>query len=95
MAVARESERKAGRDKMAPVPDNTSAALAAAMFTHDSPKELCRQLSIQAALLERHGHYDDARRTWVQAAAQAQYDVDRHWCESRAQWCELCHRRQK
>lgn len=75
------------------VPDKTGDALVAAMFTSGSLRERYRLLSMQAAQLERNGRYDDARRTWAQAAAQAQYDVDRHWCESRAQWCELCHQR--
>lgn len=80
--------------KVAVVPDKTAEALAAVMFTQRSARELYRLLSVQAAQLERQGRYDGAMRTWTQAAAQALYVVDRHWCESRAQWCELCLRRQ-
>lgn len=70
------------------VPDKTTEELVAAMFAHGSPRARYRQLSAQAAQLERNRQYDEARRTWTQAASQALYDIDRHWCESRAHWCE-------
>lgn len=69
-------------------PDVTGEALTAAMFVQTTSRERYRLLSAQAAQLERNGLYDGAMRTWGQAAAQALYDVDRHWCEARAQWCE-------
>lgn len=74
--------------------DKTAEALAAAMFAPGSSRERHRLLSTQAAQLERNGQYDAAMRTWIQAANQALYDVERHWCESRAQWCEQCLQRQ-
>lgn len=75
---------------MLAVSDKTVEALAAAMFVHGSSRERYRQLSMQAAQLERNGQYDSAMHAWTLAASQALYDVERHWCESRAHWCEHC-----
>lgn len=71
----------------------TSESLVDAMCTRSALREQYRQLSAQAAQLERDGQYDEAMRTWAQAAGQALHRADRHWCESRAQWCEQCLRR--
>lgn len=95
MAVTQDNKGVSGDGvKVATGPDKAAEARTAARFTQQSACELYQLLSVQAAQLERQGQYDGAMRTWAQAAARALYDIERHWCEARAQWCEQCLRRQ-
>ena len=49
----------------------------------DHWRYLCRQ----AAGFERAREYASAEVRWREAAELSRAGVDRHWCESRAQWC--------
>ncbi|MEL5280747.1 ANR family transcriptional regulator [Serratia bockelmannii] len=93
MTMAQESEGASGKSRIVLAPDKVTQGLAAVMFPDESPRARYRQLSTRAAQLERNGQYDGAMRFWMQAAGQALCTLDRHWCESRAQWCE--HRLQR
>lgn len=50
----------------------------------------CGHLTVarQAAALERARDYALARLSWLEAARLAVLLHNRHWCESRAMWCE-------
>ena len=65
----------------------TSNALTA-LLGAPTPRELYRALSGKAARLERSGRYAHAMWAWHKARAQAACDIDRHWCDARALWCE-------
>ncbi|MFO6501846.1 ANR family transcriptional regulator [Serratia marcescens] len=88
MVLPQESVCVSGESKIAPVSESATDELVAVMFLHESPREQFRQMSTRAAQLERNGHYEEAMCAWMRAAVQAPSNVDLHWCESRAQWCE-------
>lgn len=54
---------------------------------HPTPRERYQAATHQAAMLERSGELALASREWQAAAELAFTHADRHWCESRAQWC--------
>lgn len=52
-----------------------------------TPRERYRQAAQEAAAYERAGALAMANEWWRAAAGLAISVLDRHWCESRAQWC--------
>lgn len=66
---------------------STNEALVA-LFARPSLREQYHSATHNAAALERQGHYALAGEVWQGAALLAMDSIGRHWCESRAQWCQ-------
>jgi hypothetical protein len=44
-----------------------------------------------AAKAERERHYQHASKLWQKAAELTCRELNKHWCLSRAEWCEKMH----
>lgn len=53
-----------------------------------SPARCHLEAAHEAAALERAQEYAMAHLSWLDAGRLAVLPPDRHWCESRALWCE-------
>lgn len=62
-----------------------------AWFARPDLRGQYRVIAHEAAMLEREGNYDMAMCQWQVAGALAMNSMDKHWCESRAQWCSRRH----
>lgn len=77
--------RAAGASGTAAHGDGQAKTLGGAQPTQ---KDHYRAMAGKAARMEREGRYGAARQHWQAAATLAMQGTERHWCESRAQWCE-------